>query len=239
MRPSPMMARRRFFVDEICRGVASMEGDEALHLTRVLRVEKGQRFEISDNTGLWLAEVTEARKSLIAFQVIEPLDPGPALPELHLYSALFKFDRFEWMVEKATELGMTRLIPIESERSDQGLFAAAAKRVERWRKIARESSQQSRRMKLPLIEDPVRLRQIEAQGALLMLDEAPGTPLLRVPDRRPVALLLGPEGGWTDEERFTLSSKGWSAASLGPTILRAETAGIGALAIMTHGLAGS
>lgn len=235
------MARRRFFVDEVRAGVAAVTGDEAAHLTRVLRVEKGQKFEISDNERVWLAEVTEARKSLVEFRVIEPVDPGPELAPVHLYAAIFKFDRFEWMIEKVTELGVTRVIPVETARTDHGLFAAAQKRVERWRRIAREASQQCRRARLPEIDDPIKLRNLSVSGPRLLLDELPGTPPLGIPTKwaadEPLALFLGPEGGWTDEERAALIASGWTPGSLGPTVLRAETAGIAALAIVSWAIA--
>jgi 16S rRNA (uracil1498-N3)-methyltransferase len=234
-----MMARRRFFVDEVRRGVASLEAEEAAHLTRVLRVEKGQQFEISDNSQVWLAEVTEARKSLVEFTVIEPVESGPQPAPVHLYAALFKFDRFEWMVEKVTELGVARVIPVESARSEEGLFAAAHKRAERWRKIAREASQQSRRTRMPEIAEPIKLRAVHAESPKILLDEMPGTPALSIPDEwtfeNPLSLLMGPAGGWTDDERAMMTQKGWLARSLGPTVLRAETAAVAAMAVVTHG----
>ncbi len=236
-----MMARRRFFVDEIRDGVATVTGDHAAHLTRVLRVEKGQRFELSDNRAVWLAEVREARKAMVEFQIIEAVPPGGPLPAVHLYAALFKFDRFEWMMEKVTELGVERVVPVETGRSDHGLFAAAQKRVERWRKIAREASQQSRRDRLPEVHAAIRLRQVSVSGTRLLLDEDPGAPALEVPvswtPETPLSLFLGPEGGWTADERVTLKASGWVPASLGPTVLRAETAGMAAVAVLAHALA--
>ena len=233
-----MMARRRFFVEEVRRGIAVLEGDEAAHLTRVLRVEKGQQFEISDNSQVWFAEVTEARKALVEFTVIEALAAEPEPPPVHLYAALFKFDRFEWMVEKVTELGVARIVPVESARSEDGLFAAAHKRVERWRKIAREASQQSRRTRMPKIGEPVKLRALSVGAPSILLDEFPGIAPLTIPEtwtlERPLSVLLGPAGGWTDAERGSLVEGGWTAASLGPTVLRAETAGVAAIAIVTH-----
>ena len=232
------MARRRFFVDAVRGGTAAISGEEAAHLTRVLRVEEGQRFEISDNEHVWLAEITEAKKSLVKFRVLEELAPGSELPPLHLFAALFKFDRFEWMVEKATELGVSRVIPVETERSEHGLFAAAAKRVERWRRIVREASQQSRRTRVPEVADPIRLPALPRDLTGILLDELPGTAPLRIPEAwqedRPLVMLLGPEGGWTEIERRSLVEAGWVSGSLGPTVLRAETAGIAALAVAAH-----
>ncbi len=232
------MARRRFFVDAVREGTATIFGDDAAHLTRVLRVEAGERFEISDSETVWLAEVTDARKSLVSFRMLEEIPAGPALPEVHLYAALFKFDRFEWMVEKVTELGVTLIVPVETQRSDHGLFAAAEKRVERWRRIAREASQQSRRTKLPEIADAVKFAKVDVAGCRIVLDELRGTPRLVIPAALPVSLFIGPEGGWTDEERTKLRQSGWVAGSLGPVILRAETAAMAAVAVVMHGAAG-
>jgi 16S rRNA (uracil1498-N3)-methyltransferase len=126
-----------------------MVGEEARHLTRVLRVEPGQRFEISDNRVAWLAEVTEARGARVVFRVIEPLESPDFPVHITLVAAIVKFDRFEWMIEKATELGVERIVPMEAARTERGLFEAARKRAERWGRIARESSQQSRRTRVP------------------------------------------------------------------------------------------
>src|SRR5437764_9815142 len=147
------MARRRFFVDRIRKVQAEITGDDAHHLTRVLRVEAGQKFEISDNERAWLASVETARRDLVRFKVIEEIAPGRELPAVTLYLALVKFERFEWAVEKATELGVTRIVPVEASRSEQGLFAGAHKRVERWRRIVREASEQSRRLRAPEVAD--------------------------------------------------------------------------------------
>src|SRR6201985_2587010 len=149
------MARRRFFVDQVRNGQAEITGENAHHLTRVLRVEAGQTFEINDNERAWFATVETARKDLVRFNVIEEIAAGPELPCVTLYLALIKFERFEWAVEKATELGVTRIVPVEANRSEHGLFAGAFKRQERWRRIAREASEQSRRLRAPEIADPL------------------------------------------------------------------------------------
>jgi 16S rRNA (uracil1498-N3)-methyltransferase len=235
------MARRRFFVDRIEDGRASLQGQDAHHLARVLRAEPGQRYEITDGAALCLAEIESIEPRRIVLRVVEALDPGASPPSIAIVAALIKFDRFEWMIEKVTELGVRSIIPVESARSDQGLFKAAAKRVERWRKIARESSQQSRRLQAPEIRDPVRLRDAlrEPVELRIRLEEDPGAPPLF--DRAKawngesgVGLAVGPEGGWTDGERAAMEDSGWLAASLGGTVLRAETAAIAAAAVLSQ-----
>jgi len=211
-----------------------VSGEDAHHLSRVLRVEPGQQFEISDGAKVYLGEVAGVSKSEVRFRVVEELDGGAPLPALTLYVALIKFDRFEWMVEKATEIGVARIIPVEAARTEHGLFAAAGKRVERWRKIARESSQQSRRVAPPFIEEARKLAGMVAEGCRLRLEEQPGAELLlrALPaGQQPVSLLIGPEGGWTDQERTRLDGAGWLPVSLGASILRAETAAIVAAGI--------
>jgi 16S rRNA (uracil1498-N3)-methyltransferase len=231
--------RRRFFVDEVRNGHARLEGEAARHLTRVLRVEPGQRYEISDNTRVYLAEIETARKDLVVFQTVEKLEAPPPQARLLLCAALVKFDHFEWMIEKATELGVAEIVPVETVRSERGLERAAHKRLERWRRIALEASQQSRRAFLPEVHQPAPLADVLSRQASYKyaLDEDPGgvplasaLPAARRSDHS-VALLIGPEGGWTDQERADFISHGWTRVSLGPLILRAETAAIAALAV--------
>jgi 16S rRNA (uracil1498-N3)-methyltransferase len=226
--------RRRFFVDEVRNGRAEILGDDARHLTRVLRVEAGQRFEISDNRNVYLAEIETARKEHVIFRTLEKMPtPAPA-SKIILLAALFKFDRFEWMIEKATELGVSEIVPVESTRSERGLERAAHKRVERWRRIALESSQQSRRAFLPEVAEPLTFRDaLEFEAAhRIALDEAADAPRLIAPVADSIAILIGPEGGWTEEERADFIAADWTRASLGALILRAETAAIAALAIV-------
>jgi 16S rRNA (uracil1498-N3)-methyltransferase len=233
------LSRRRFFVSEIRRNSAELTGDEAEHLVRVLRAEPGQVYEISDNHNLYLAQIETARKSLVSFRVLEKLALPPPSPWICVMPALFKFDRFEWLVEKAVELGVSSIHPFEAVRTERGLAEASHKRRARWEKIARESSQQSRRAFLPSIEDTSRFAEVIAIEAevKLLLDESATTPILSaLPSQRPasdrIVLLLGPEGGWTDEERGRAVSAGWILSSLGSTVLRAETAATAALAIV-------
>lgn len=234
------MARRRFFVDSLRNGIAELAGEEARHLSRVLRVEPGQLFEISDNHAAYLAEIAEARGERVVFRVVEPIESSEMPARITLLAALFKFDRFEWMVEKATELGVERIVPVEAALTEKGLFEASHKRADRWRRIAREASQQSRRTRTPVIEQSVRFARAVEQSAdfRYFLDEDEATPLLAaLPQARAaafVALLLGPEGGWTEAERACARTAGWIPVSLGPQILRAETAAAAALAILAN-----
>jgi 16S rRNA (uracil1498-N3)-methyltransferase len=146
------------------------------------------------------------------------------------------------MIEKATELGVAEIIPIEAVRSDKGLEKAAQKRLERWRRIALEASQQARRAFLPLVSEPIAFDDILNRqfSYRYSLDEGGGKPLAgalpvarHATDR--VAVLVGPEGGWTDEERAAFLNAGWTQITLGPLILRAETAALAALAVIQAG----
>jgi 16S rRNA (uracil1498-N3)-methyltransferase len=231
--------RRRFFVDEVRSGKAEISGDDARHLTRVLRVEAGQRYEISDNSSVYLAEVETARKEHVVFRTVEKLDPPAPSADITICASLIKFDHFEWMIEKATELGVAEIVPVIAVRSEKGLEKAALKRLERWRRIGLETSQQSRRAHLPTISEPQKLSAVVELPFThrYVPDEAGGAPLLSALPASPqltdrVALLIGPEGGWTDEERDLFTNAEWTRVSLGPLLLRAETAAIASLAVI-------
>jgi 16S rRNA (uracil1498-N3)-methyltransferase len=175
----------------------------------------------------------------VVFHVLETLPAVPFPVSITLCVSLIKFDRFEWIVEKATELGVDRLVPVEATRSEKGLFDASRKRTERWARIARESSQQSRRVRIPEILPAFRFERCLEQAAAhrYFLDEAVAPPLLReIPAERSdtAALLIGPEGGWTDSERHLAIAAGWQPVSLGPLVLRAETAACAALALVVN-----
>ncbi|MEO7145304.1 MAG: RsmE family RNA methyltransferase [Bryobacteraceae bacterium] len=235
------MARRLFFVPEVRNGRAEILDDDAAHLTCVLRVEAGERFEISDNLNVYLAEVEVARKQRVVFRTLERLPAVEPPVRLALFAALVKFDHFEWIVEKATELGVETIVPVAAARSEKGLEQAALRRIGRWRRIALEASQQSRRARLPELEPPASFAGAIVRVAThrYLLEEASGAPpmLTSFPERRiasdEIAILVGPEGGWTDEERERIMLAGWRAVSLGPLILRSETAALAALALVS------
>lgn len=242
------MARRRFFVDEVRRGTAEITGSDAEHLVRVLRVEAGQRYELSDNRNVYLAEIASARKGLVSFQVLEEVDRKKLPIAVTLSAALFKFDHFEWMIEKATELGVSTIRPFESVRTERGLAQASIKRSSRWQRIALEASQQSRRDHLPVIEDTVPFAKVIQSGTAvrLLLDELPeAQPILKClpgdlnSETSSVELLIGPEGGWTDGEHQSALDRGWQPCSLGTSILRAETAAIAGISIVMAAAASS
>lgn len=234
------MARRRFFVDSVRDSRAVLTGGDARHLRQVLRAEAGQRYELSDNRSVYLAEIESLTGDRVSFRVLEELAAPPPQVRLTLLLALIKFDRFEWALEKATELGVENIVPIVAERSEKGLERAAVKRLGRWRKIVRESSQQARRARLPEVLAPAAFQDAVTGAASYsyLLDEQPGAcPILSLLPARPlppdtVRLLVGPEGGWTGAERAHARQAGFAPASLGPNILRAETAAIAALAIV-------
>jgi 16S rRNA (uracil1498-N3)-methyltransferase len=217
--------------------MAELIGLDAEHLVRVLRAEAGQIYELSDNKRVYLAEIETARKSHVTFRIVEEIDSPPAGVHVTLLPALFKFDRFEWLIEKATELGVAVIQPWEAVRTERGLALAAAKRLDRWRRIALEASQQSRRAHLPEIFPLAPFRavlQTDAGIKLLLDEEGSAPPIVHLlANRAPsAALILGPEGGWTDREKEEAVALGWQRCSLGNTILRAETAAIAALAIV-------
>jgi 16S rRNA (uracil1498-N3)-methyltransferase len=153
--------RRRFFVDSFDSGSAALRGDTAEHLGRVLRAEPGQIYELSDGNDVWLARIervalAKSGKSQIDFSLVENIPSPSDGPNLHLLLSIVKFDRFEWCLEKATELGVTQITPLAAARTDKPLLAAAAKRHARWEKILLESAQQSRRLRVPTIGSAIR-----------------------------------------------------------------------------------
>ena len=224
-----------------------LRGEGAEHLGRVLRAEPRQLYELSDGREVWLARIERVAiakrgESRVEFELIEPLEAGTEELRISLLLSLVKFDRFEWCLEKATELGATEIVPLAAARTDKSLIAAAAKRSARWEKILVESSQQARRLRPPVLGKFAKAGEA-FQGSeaelRLILSERAEAPLLNLALKgaRPVstALAIGPEGGWTDEEFAAASSAGFVEASLGGTILRTETAVLATLAILRFG----
>ena len=235
------MTRRRFIADTWTTSTATLTGDQANHLARVLRAQPGQIYDIVANGFLHRAEITSVNDHEVLFTLHEELESDTALP-LHLLLAIFKFDRLEWGIEKATELGVARISPILAQRTEKHLAQAAGKRVERWRRIALEASKQSRRTTIPDIADPAPLKSaLDAEPAAtrILLSETEQTTTLTQALEKfnspTCAIAIGPEGGWTPAEIALFTQHQWLPVTLGPRILRAETAAIAAIAIAsTH-----
>ena len=209
----------------------------------MLRAAPGQLYELSDGTSIWLGKIESAGKDHVEFSLVEPIPVGISSLDKTLLLAVVKFDAFEWALEKATELGVNRIVPLAAARSEKGLLAAAGKRAGRWKKILFESSQQSRRVRLPVIEAVTAVRDAFAacqSNLKFMLSERPDAqPLKKILANRSahtVALAIGPEGGWTDEEFLAAANAGFEEASLGRLILRTETAVTACLANANYAL---
>ncbi len=276
------MTRRRWIADEFSRDRAALTGAHAAHLSRTLRARVGQEFEVACGDQARRATVASVSDERVEFTLGDEIPASADVP-ITLLLAIFKFDRMEWAIEKCTELNVTTIVPVIARRTEKHLAIAAEKRVERWRRIAREASEQSRRVSPPEIADPIKLKEAlsarsreesastrfsasTASPALLDAStpatviptegfspsggicgspevelnivlaetehEASLTDVLRAHDNvESLTLAVGPEGGWTDDELQSFATSQWIAASLGNTILRAETAAIAALAI--------
>lgn len=239
--------RRRFFVQNFTGNSAIVEGDTAHHLGDVLRAQKGQVYELSDGATAWLGRIETVSRHRVEFTLVEQLPATMPSAEITLLLSIVKFDAFEWALEKATELGVVKVVPVAAARSEKGLVAAAAKRSERWRKILLESSQQSRRLRVPELAPlprPFEAFAIERGGFRVLFSERPDAPHIRAilasaaASKPAVAVVaIGPEGGWTHEEIASARAADFREASLGPLILRTETAVISALSVLNFALA--
>jgi len=237
------MTRRRWIADTSTETTASLLGPQAEHLARVLRAQPGTQADIVADGRVYRASIASVHADEVRFTLYEEIPSERALP-ITLLLAIFKFDRMEWAIEKVTELGVATVVPVIARRTEKHLAQAAGKRVERWRRIAQEAAQQARRSDIPTIEEPIAL-----PGRLALSSTAPQ--ILLAEDERSTTLrqridaaldasnselpnfefAIGPEGGWTQEEVALFQKHQWQSASLGPRILRAETAAIATLAI--------
>jgi len=229
------MTRRRWIADEVSGNRAALTGDHADHLVRVLRARVGQEFDIAVGSSVRRGRVSRVAPDRVEFELGEEV-VGVANADVTLLLAIFKFDRMEWAIEKCTELGVARIVPAVTRRTDEHLASASAKRVERWRRIAVQAAEQSRRAAPPEIAAPSKLQEAVnlSAGLRIVLSEVEKQIQLRDvlgDGQGDVILAVGPEGGWTEDELTLFQQAGWVSASLGATILRAETAAIAATAI--------
>ena len=243
------MSRRRWIADSWTATTASLQGEQADHLVRVLRGEVGAMYDIVAEGRVWHARIASIEGRAVHFDLLAEIEAAAALP-ITLMLSIFKFDRMEWAIEKAIELGVSAIQPVITRRTEKHLAQAAAKRAERWRRIAFEAAKQSRAAGVAEIYDPLPLRAALDRGVdagsdaglrdtstlRILLDETESEASLADalrsrPRGAPVGIAVGPEGGWSGEELVLFHAGGWQSAGLGPRILRAETAAIAALAI--------
>ena len=246
------MTRRRWIAEHWDEATATMVGAQAEHIARVLRAQAGMQTEVIAGGRVFHAEVAAVKlagqESEVRFTLLSELEADPALP-VTLVTAIYKFDHMEWAVEKATELGVAGIAPVIARRTEKHLAQAAAKRVERWRRIAHEAAKQARRSDVPVIYDPVALAariSAESSATRIVLAEQERSTTLRnaldeaieaAGDQMPaLEIAIGPEGGGAPNEEALFDANGWPAVSLGPRILRAETAAIAALAVVASSL---
>ena len=238
------MTRRRWIAEHWDEATATITGAQAEHMSRVLRAQPGMEADIVAGGHVFHAEVVAVAPREVRFNLITELQADPALP-VTLVVSIYKFDHMEWAIEKATELGVAAIVPVIARRTEKHLALAAEKRAERWRRIAHEAAQQSRRSDVPTVDDPAPLAQrvrAAAHATRIVLAEQESSTTLRTVIEEAVAaaqdempaleIAIGPEGGWAPEEEALFDANGWRAASLGPRILRAETAAIAALSVV-------
>lgn len=239
------MTRRRWIADSWDEGTASLTGEQASHLIRVLRAQPGTEYDIVAGDRVWHGVIAGISGDAVRFNLIAEVQADPALP-ITLLLSIFKFDRLEWAIEKCTELGIERVVPVIARRSEKHLAQSAQNRIERWRRIARESAKQSRRSDIPAIDDVLPLKTAARQTCdsatqLLLAEQERSTTLRHAVEEAirdsgeempSIHIAVGPEGGWAAEEEALFDAEGWRSVSLGPRILRAETAAITATAVV-------
>jgi 16S rRNA (uracil1498-N3)-methyltransferase len=231
----PKSAPRLFVAETLAAGAAvRIEGNPAHYLARVMRVAAGDVVILCDDTtGEWAARVVDAGKRDVVLEVADMLRPREAVPDLWLCPALLKKDRFDLILEKATELGAGRIQPLVTRRC-----VADKLNLERARAITTEAAEQCARTALPQLAEPAKLDALLAdwpEGRLLFFaDENGGEPAAAAfaAHNGPAAILTGPEGGFDEAERAAIRAHPQALAiTLGPRILRGETAAIAALAL--------
>ena len=230
----PPASTPRLFIDQPLSANArpAIDGPAAHYLLNVMRMKAGDPILLFDNrSGEWLAVVADAGKRSLTVNLERQMRPLEQVPDLWLCFAPVKKARLDWIIEKATELGIARLQPVITERT-------IVERVKRERLEAQiiEACEQCGRTAVPTLAEPVKLPQLlrdwPAERALLFADEAGGVPLSEIKVSAPAAILTGPEGGFTDRERaLLLDCSAVRHMTLGPRILRAETAAIAATSL--------
>ncbi|KRB82531.1 16S rRNA methyltransferase [Sphingomonas sp. Root710] len=230
----------RLFIDQpLSEGMAlTIDGGQAHYLSGVMRLKAGDQIALfDDRTGEWRAEIEQAGKRAVAVRAVERMREREAVPDLWLLAAPIKKGRIDWMAEKACELGVARWQPVITQRTIVDRL-----NLDRLRAHMIEAAEQCERTALPVLDEPVKLAQLlkswPGDRALIFADEEGGTPMAEVAKPGPAAILIGPEGGFTNEERAAIKALPQATGvSLGPRILRADTAMAAAVSLWM-GLAG-
>jgi 16S rRNA (uracil1498-N3)-methyltransferase len=230
----PPASLPRLFVDEtLAEGRSlTLDGSPAHYLANVLRLQPGDQVKLfDDRTGEWLAELTEAGRKRVSLSLMKRLREREPVPDLWLLFAPIKRGRIDWLVEKATELGVARLKPVLTRRTIVDRL-----NLERLRAHSVEAAEQCERTALPDLDAPMALdaalREWPGDRPLYFADEAGGVPLAEAAEPGPGAILIGPEGGFTDAERHAIRALAQAKpVSLGPRILRADTAAVAAICL--------
>lgn len=229
----PASTPRLFVTTPLAQGaIVPVEGGQAHYLGSVMRLKAGDPVRLFDDaTGEWLAEVADVRKRDLTLIVTAQLSPRETVPDLWLLTAPIKKGRIDWLVEKACELGVARIVPVITQRTIVDRL-----NLDRLRAHMIEAAEQCGRTALPELIEPRPLREIlrewPADRMLIHADEEGGAPLANVATPGPAAVLIGPEGGFTPEERDLIRTiPAARGVSLGPRILRADTAAAAAVAV--------
>jgi len=235
-----------FFIDKNLTSGRSitLAGPEHHHLSHVVRLKPGELVWLFDRTGArYRARIEEIGKDMTKLSLLEDAGQIEFRSRIILGQALLKAKAMDLVVQKSTELGLFMLAPIVTARSVVKVTDRSERKVERWTKITREASKQSKSGLVPRIHPPQPLNAFfksHDAAQKIVLKEKGGQPLrdivLKTLGASPsdVALLVGPEGGWTPEEEKLIAARGYESASLGRIVLRAETAAICALSIVSH-----
>ncbi|HKT33288.1 MAG TPA: 16S rRNA (uracil(1498)-N(3))-methyltransferase [Nitrospira sp.] len=240
-----------FFVasEAIAAPTVRITGPLLRHLRESLRLQLGETISITDDRGhRYRTEIAEVTGRELVGRILETTSAPPqAVPSLVLAQALIKGEKMEWVIQKATELGVARIRPVQATHS---VVRPRPNRIEhqrtRWQRIALEAAQQSERWSVPVIDEPVTISELltrskPAASKIVLAERSDGTSLMTVPLPRAgdeVWLLIGPEGGWNSEELEQVLRDGYTAVTLGPRILRAETAAIATISVLQSRLGG-
>lgn len=232
---------RRFYTAENLAGQTqvALEGQVVRHMIQVLRMQTGERLHLFNGQDCYLAQLIEGNKNRALLKLLAPVTGIPASPlTTHLGQAISKGDKMEWIVQKATELGVTEITPLYTQQGDVRLKGEREQKKQlQWQQIALSACEQSGRNDLPIIHKPQLLEYwlAERQEEMKLLLHPQGqSGELAIKDISSVALLIGPEGGLNEAEAASARQQGFTNLRLGPRVLRTETAPLAALTLVQH-----